>query len=210
MMKRLAVAAAIAIAACTAPSALASETEYVWSMELDCTLCHAAEAASLETADVDLEAEAPAEPVADASAVEAVELVAAPDDVNGYAVMHYQTFKMGCTDCHQESEGLEKGHKKLNSGKEATKLKKSEVGDEVCLSCHQRDKVAEATTQSELLTDERGTSVNPHALPDTEDHAKIDCTDCHQAHGGKDAAQAAMATCTSCHHERVFECNTCH
>ncbi len=55
-----------------------------------------------------------------------------------------------------------------------------------------------------------GTVVNPHALPEVEDHADITCGSCHQMHSDKPIDRTARATCNSCHHAGVFECGTCH
>ncbi len=67
-----------------------------------------------------------------------------------------------------------------------------------------------ATADSTVLTDEKGTTVNPHDLPAVEDHASINCIDCHKGHSSDTIEVSAMKACTLCHHENVFECYTCH
>ena len=212
----------------------AAQTEYKWSMDLDCALCHAKEAASLgltaaaeegtadgakadaEMTDEELgSAHTTEEGTADGAKADAEmtdeELGSAhTTEVAAYARTHVQDFKFECATCHIESEGLEKGHKKLNSGKEATRLKKSEVDASICLTCHQPEKLVEATADYTGLTDTKGTTVNPHELPKVGNHETIQCFNCHQVHSEKAITETAIAACNSCHHAGVFECNTCH
>ena len=98
----------------------------------------------------------------------------------------------------------------MNSGKEATRLKKSEVDASICLTCHQPEKLVEATADYTGLTDTKGTTVNPHELPKVGNHETIQCFNCHQVHSEKAITETAIAACNSCHHAGVFECNTCH
>ncbi len=68
-----------------------------------------------------------------------------------------------------------------------------------------------ATADSEVLTDSEGTVVNPHDLPDSMNHNKIACVDCHKIHDTEaDLAKTASKKCTSCHHQNIYECYTCH
>ena len=187
----------------------AAQTEYKWSMDLDCALCHAKEAASLGLTAAAEEGTADGAK-ADAEMTDEELGSAHTTEVAAYARTHVQDFKFECATCHIESEGLEKGHKKLNSGKEATRLKKSEVDASICLTCHQPEKLVEATADYTGLTDTKGTTVNPHELPKVENHKTIQCVDCHQVHSEKAITETAIAVCNSCHHAGVFECGTCH
>lgn len=187
----------------------AAQTEYKWSMDLDCALCHAKEAASLGLTGAAEEGTADGAK-ADAEMTDEELGSAHTTDVADYARMHVQDFKFECTTCHIESEGLEKAHKKLNSGKEATRLKRSAVDDSICLTCHQPEKLVEATADYTGLTDTKGTTVNPHELPKVANHKTIQCVDCHQVHSEKAITETAIAVCNSCHHAGVFECGTCH
>lgn len=91
------------------------------------------------------------------------------------------------------------------------KLKKSEVSEDLCLGCHTSYEALTAlTADCTLLTDENGTVVNPHALPEVADHDPITCISCHTAHGDKTLEETASSKCLSCHHENVYECGTCH
>ena len=208
-----------------AASAIAEESEYTWSIDLDCLLCHQKQADSLSgdasTAEITSDSakstgEAPANDgdktgsASETSSPSVSEDQTHLDEVSNFASMHAADFSIGCTDCHVDSEGLAKGHKKLNSGKEAKRLKKSEVESTVCTSCHQVDDLADATKDCQLLVDTNGTVVNPHALPQGEGHAEIQCTDCHQVHSGESIKESATSTCLQCHHAGVYECNTCH
>ena len=187
----------------------AAQTEYKWSMDLDCALCHAKEAASLGLTAAAEEGTADGAK-ADAEMTDEELGSAHTTEVATYARMHVQDFKFECTTCHIESEGLEKAHKKLNSGKEATRLKKSAVDDSICLTCHQPEKLVEATADYTGLTDTKETTVNPHELPKVGNHETIQCFNCHQVHSEKAITETAIAACNSCHHAGVFECNTCH
>ena len=187
----------------------AAQTEYKWSMDLDCALCHAKEAAVLGLTGAAEEGTADGAK-ADAGMTDEELGSAHTTEVATYARTHVQDFKFECTTCHIESEGLEKAHKKLNSGKEATRLKKSAVDDSICLTCHQPEKLIEATADYTGLTDTKETTVNPHDLPKVENHKTIQCVDCHQVHSEKAITETAIAVCNSCHHAGVFECGTCH
>lgn len=67
-----------------------------------------------------------------------------------------------------------------------------------------------ATAACTVLTDENGTTVNPHDLPAVEDHASITCVTCHKGHSDDTIEESAVKACALCHHENVFECYTCH
>ena len=224
--------------ATTAMAAGEKGTDYEWSIELDCSKCHQKECASLglleaETDEAAAEAaEEAAEEAADTDAVKAtgeadgskegaearsnvtVELseeeLAHLAEVTAYGPMHAENFGLTCTTCHQDSDELAAGHKKLNNGKEAKRLKKSTVSSEICVTCHPEEDLVEATADYVALVDGKGTVVNPHDRPDVESHEGIQCMDCHTVHSGKQIQEAAMTTCLSCHHAGVFECNTCH
>ena len=195
------------LAAALAPTAWAAtqETSYEWSMDLDCALCHQKEAEGLAPAEADKAEGAEAAPAgsgADGKGAGAAQ-------VSAYAAMHAQTLGLECVACHSDEKGLAEGHKNLNSGKEARRLKKSKVGSEACTTCHKAEDLAEKTAEYQGLTDKNGTVVNPHDLPQVESHQSIACTDCHQAHSGKQIDLTAATTCNSCHHAGVYECNTC-
>lgn len=115
-----------------------------------------------------------------------------------------------CVSCHMDDALIDVHEKASATAKVPKKLKKTAVAVEVCASCHDAEGLAEITADSEVLTDDEGTVVNPHDLPDVKDHAQIGCGDCHRLHASKSAASVADALCLSCHHEDVYECGTCH
>ena len=118
-----------------------------------------------------------------------------------------------CTDCHTETTALEEAHEEVTSEDTMpTKLTKSnEIASEVCLVCHESwEALAEETAETTTLTDSEGTTVNPHDLPDGHVDDKVTCTDCHEVHTGSDLEETATDFCTNCHHQNVYECNTCH
>lgn len=116
-----------------------------------------------------------------------------------------------CTVCHTDEKGLAKGHKKAKEGvAEVKRLKKSEVGKDVCLTCHKQEDLASATAKLDVLTDKEGTTVNPHEVPDVPEHEGVSCASCHYMHRDKTAPEAAPAVCDGCHHDGVYKCFTCH
>lgn len=239
---------AVPIGSALAASGSASDggkTDYVWSTDLDCALCHEAQAASAEAAVApDLAAQKPAqeegasqgeaEKAAESSDAKGAEGAAdekgsqgeggskdvAPADdehaaaITAYAAMHATDLGFDCFTCHSDAKGLEEAHdaKKLNSGKEARRLKKTEVSSEFCQGCHDQEALVEATADYPGLVDKGGLVVNPHDLPQNDSHDGLDCVSCHAAHPEEGAAiqDQAMNQCISCHHAEVFECGTCH
>lgn len=117
---------------------------------------------------------------------------------------------LACTDCHADDALITVHEKVTADSKMPKKLKKSEVNTAICETCHDVAELAKTTADSTVLTDEEGTTVNPHELPDVEEHANITCVSCHKMHSDKTVAKAASDTCTNCHHENVYECFTCH
>ncbi|MEG0015012.1 cytochrome c3 family protein [Gordonibacter sp.] len=117
-----------------------------------------------------------------------------------------------CTSCHNDAAGLTAAHEgSTTSSKMPTKLTKTKITEQMCLSCHEsREALAVKTANSTVLVDSLGTVVNPHALPASDGHAGIACADCHQMHAAGTPGDLAKKTCISCHHEDVFECGTCH
>lgn len=117
-----------------------------------------------------------------------------------------------CTTCHSDVEGLEEVHEDVVYGDKTSKrLKKTSVDVEGCETCHGGlEELAEKTTDSIALTDKNGTVVNPHALPENEDHESVDCASCHSMHKDKAVEDTAKKACKGCHHTDVYECNTCH
>lgn len=184
-----------------------------WSIELDCGKCHAAEVASLvadETTATEGDTPAPSTAPEKSIDTDDTELPQATGH-EGYAAGHVQSFGLTCASCHEDNGKLANAHKNMNSGKKATRLKKTTVSQELCLGCHNIEDLAQATADSTVLTDDNGTVINPHNIPEGSEHGTLTCTDCHKVHEQeKTLAQTAKTACTSCHHAGVFECNTCH
>lgn len=144
-------------------------------------------------------------PAADGAAATEVAEVAATPLAAAHAVLP-------CTSCHSDEEALEKVHDGVTADDRMPKrLRKAKIGEELCLSCHgSYEELAAATEEGQMLVDGVGKAVNPHDLPDVEDHQKIDCLDCHSMHKEQSSMDTAMNTCTGCHHTGTFECGTCH
>lgn len=119
---------------------------------------------------------------------------------------------MTCVECHADEAQLSKMHEGATTADRApTRLKKTGVDKEGCLSCHAQDEIAKKSAESTVLTDVNGTVVNPHDIPDTPGHAEITCSDCHEMHDeAAGRPDEANKLCTSCHHSEVYECYTCH
>lgn len=117
-----------------------------------------------------------------------------------------------CTQCHTDTDSLAAVHAEASpDDKKPSTLKATSVDDEaVCQSCHDRDEIAAGSQASTVLTDENGTVVNPHSLPEGDQHTEIACTTCHKVHSSTGVEKSAQRACTSCHHTNVYECNTCH
>ncbi|MEC4272104.1 cytochrome c3 family protein [Adlercreutzia sp. R25] len=117
-----------------------------------------------------------------------------------------------CATCHNDEANLVKAHEGATAdGKMPTKLKKTSISAETCLTCHENlTVVAERTADSTVLTDVKGTVVNPHALPSSENHDAIACADCHNMHDTTATPEKAQGVCLGCHHAGEYTCGTCH
>lgn len=153
-----------------------------WTMESDCAICHTSEAAS------------------------------ATDTSCPQAVAH-EAESLVCADCHTQEDVLSTAHADVKFGdKVATKATVASVDPETCIACHgTMEDMAAKTAGSTALTDDKGTTVNPHERPAGEKHEQnpATCTDCHNDHS-KDLPKDAMKYCAQCHHRGTFECGTCH
>jgi hypothetical protein len=155
-----------------------------WTIESDCASCHVAEAVSATVASTVYSAHA-AEP------------------------------GVTCITCHTDDDGgLTRGHESYATAGQPLRLKYSNVTDQACLAsgCHDQADLSEATAASTVLTDSAGTVVNPHDIPQTTTHVNnIECSSCHKLHSPASSLDASSESlCDSCHHEHVYECNTCH
>lgn len=174
----------------------------------DCEACHEIGAAggavaggSEGKADEDEGAGAPGDGAKGDAAADAVE--------KSYFESHPQA---ECLDCHIADEAFGKSHKdKTADDRMPKKLRRSDVTTEKCQECHGTyEDLAELTEDVEVLTDSKGTCVNPHAaVALTEEHdGAFDCFSCHGVH--KPVEDVKDEACLRCHHEDVFECGTCH
>lgn len=159
-----------------------SAVDFEWSVGSDCTTCHTNQAESLGNAEC----------LAGAHGTSLVE----------------------CATCHNTESELTSIHATATADKAAKlkRLRQTAVSNETCLTsgCHDLAETAQKTASLDLLTDDNGRTVNPHDLPENEDHATILCADCHTAHEAQVTADNAPETCKSCHHKNVYECGTCH
>jgi predicted CXXCH cytochrome family protein len=120
-----------------------------------------------------------------------------------------------CITCHDDETGLSSAHSGATAPpeREITRLRKSKVSSETCLSCHEsREELAQVTAASVVLTDKEGNVINPHDLPASEDHENnANCGSCHIMHKPAALEEDAVKVCVSCHHQEVFvACEVCH
>lgn len=155
---------------------------FEWAADADCSMCHAAEASSMKDA--------------------------------GMLAATHETAGAMCSTCHSDSKGLAQVHVDATpelAQTRATKLRSTQIDRQACMSCHGgEDELSEMVAGSDVLTDSRGLIVNPHELPENEEHAESDCSSCHSMHDGESASEAASEYCSGCHHAGVYECHTCH
>lgn len=118
-----------------------------------------------------------------------------------------------CLTCHADSSALSAAHEKATSAsKPPTRLRTTKVEQTTCLDCHgSLESLAQASAECTVLTDTEGTVVNPHAVPENNDHAiVVSCVSCHAVHTGETVEVTANGLCLRCHHENVYSCYTCH
>ena len=90
-------------------------------------------------------------------------------------------------------------------------MRDTAIDEQACLACHgSYEELAAKTADSAVLTDAKGTVVNPHARPAGEGHAGQTCADCHALHSGEPVQETAPEFCISCHHTNDYQCHTCH
>lgn len=159
-----------------------TQSSFIWSYDSKCEQCHQRETASMETPPC-------------------------------LANLHAEQGNT-CATCHTDARGLSKAHEGATPDKaetRATKLRSTSIDENVCFSCHgDYEELAIRTSDSTLLTDSEGTTVNPHALPENEEHASSDCSSCHAMHTEDSVEKSAREHCESCHHAGVYACHTCH
>ena len=135
--------------------------------------------------------------------------VASQEDTDCVAALHRN---VPCATCHSD-EALTEVHEDATAegAAKATRLKKTAINATACTGCHgEGADLAALTAETEACTDKNGLVVNPHDLPTNVEHEDIDCASCHIMHDDRTAAEQAESLCTSCHHENVYECFTCH
>ena len=192
------VAAAGLLAAVGMLPALASAEDTEFSMDAECTSCHVEQSLDVQEAADEGESGVQAEEEA-AEGADAGQAEPESPESGAHAAL-------ACVACHDDEEALTQVHEGVTADdRMPRRLKKAKIDETLCLSCHgSYEELAEATEDGTALTDTLGTTVNPHALPENDDHASLDCLDCHTVHGGEPGAAEAQDTCLSCHHMEVY------
>ena len=120
---------------------------------------------------------------------------------------------IACIECHTDEGVLTTAHEGITYGdKPASKATVVTVDSQTCIDCHGGfDEMATETAGSTALTDDQGTSVNPHELQPGERHEANapTCTSCHKTHS-ENLSKDSMKFCAQCHHRGVFTCGNCH
>lgn len=148
------------------------------------------------------------------NAAEAVDFVWQPDadcatchdkeDAEGSIASTHAALGQDCMSCHDDQALLESAHEGVTS--KSLMPRKATINQDTCLSCHESyEKLAEKTADKPIV-DSNGTEINPHAVPQSEEHGEQACNNCHAGHKDKEPTEY----CSSCHHAGVFECYTCH
>jgi hypothetical protein len=132
--------------------------------------------------------------------------------VSGSASIYALHTEEACITCHTDDGGvLADAHEEYATAEQPTKLEGTEVADATCVTCHDIEEIKIATAGSTVLTDVNGTVVNPHDVPQTQEHGEnIECATCHKMHTPDPIADVARQACVSCHHQGVYDCKSCH
>jgi hypothetical protein len=140
-----------------------------------------------------------------------VEVDSGADTATSHSV-HVAQEDATCGTCHINADNtLALAHADYAYTESPNKLIKTSIPNDTCLSCHILDELKIATLSSTVLTDEHGLVINPHDLPVTDSHERnIECSTCHTIHSSHSLEENAEKACIACHHEKVYECGTCH
>ncbi|MBR2836488.1 MAG: cytochrome c3 family protein [Coriobacteriales bacterium] len=220
---------AVLCAASNSQPTSAQAYEAAWTLDAPCTACHTIQTDSMDNkdcllaihtkmpapvidADSDKEdAEKPSQSQSSQSGASSATTESAKTKLDTDAE---KTQFITCTTCHNDEKGLAKRHEKIDLARleKLTYLKKTGIDEAACMVCHGTyEDLAEKTKDSTVLTDNEGTVINPHEMPGlTASHNDSDCSNCHKMHSKTDLKKDAQNYCTTCHHENVYECNTCH
>ena len=122
------------------------------------------------------------------------------------ACAHSKKGITNCVVCHEPSQIATK-HSNVQIGQKKF-IPAKKYGPQECTKCHSdMNAVAKRTENSKVLTDSKGKVVNPHVLPATPSHQKIDCATCHRVHK---KPVDINRTCYGCHHTKEYNCSGCH
>lgn len=188
----------------------AAQAEHTSGFEISGQGSDGSSAQSLGSAGEDVEASQNAAWGKDADCASChVETEIAVEGSSGVAGFHITKGLADCFACHVDDDALSEVHETADAVP-PSKLKHTSVDASICEACHSKEEVATATEGSTVLVDENGTVVNPHFLPESDDHDALTCLSCHSGHEEMTLEKAARSACTSCHHDNVYECHTCH
>lgn len=208
----------------------AQPVEIEWSTALDCSaLCHTRQVETLSNEECQISASHAAFPcLACHTDIEGMEKghdgVTTDDTAGPKRLKKSEVPSSACLSCHQVSDGIvsegawaqaqeDNGAIEKDSVAEATvdlpaddEADSEETSEIPAIPAYS----ATATADVTVLTDENGTTVNPHDLPVNKSHDTIVCATCHTMHDDAPLEETAAEACTKCHHDNVYECFTCH
>ena len=174
-----------------AQGALHSDFAVEWYSTVDCNVCHGTETKS----GMD------------------------PAILYGYILSLPEGAGLVCVDCHDDATVLKTVHESVTADPSNIRLQLTSVDEVACIPCHVKAELAEKTAESTVLIDNYNPErvVNPHNIPlvntfgeTIKDHV-IPCANCHKVHEPlADRNENAFQVCLSCHHQYLWECNTCH
>lgn len=198
-----------------------AQAQASWPTEVACTACHGAQDPAQMADDVHGLMETPTHAALACDACHADAAVLGPlhEGVSADAKMPKALKKSTveretCLVCHAGVDG---------SQAKADAAEGAADGEGFLAATEERDAKAPAdgadaatpqapqVPEGVMIEDANGLAVDVHQIPDVEEHAKVTCASCHSAHGNKKTTeQLAKKACTTCHHEDVFACGTCH
>ena len=211
--------------------------EITWSTELDCTeSCHTRVVASLTDEETQISASHGAFACTmchtDVEGMtEGHEGVTAEDIKGPKRLKKSDVTSDGCLTCHAVTDGV------VSEGAWALAEGEADEASEAVVEADTEAQVEDATSKPEAseeaeetetkapaipaysasatadvtwLTDENGTTVNPHDLPVNKSHDTVTCATCHSMHDDATLEETAVKACKQCHHDNIYECFTCH
>jgi hypothetical protein len=226
--------AAVATSAPALAATDSADNSFTWSPDVDCTeTCHTRQVATLTDEDTQISASHASFSCTlchtDVEGMTAGHAKVDADDTTGPKRLKKSTVTSnGCLTCHQVDDGVvtegawaaseegadEQADQADGDAQDTEDVDEAEASEESETESAAVSAIpaysATATADIDWLTDENGTTVNPHNLPVNKSHNTITCATCHDMHNDETLEETAKNACIQCHHDNVYECFTCH